>query len=294
MSDTRTRTQTQGDETEHGVTADLALAAVMPKPIATDAVSAFVVPRGASLLTVDAEALADSPARARGEVRPGTVDALVAYCVAHNEQATEVWVSTDRIVAVLNGRHDNETLMGWGDHRAALALAHTPEWLHWMKLDGRMVSQAEFAEHIEEGLIDIVEPASADMLEIAQHFHVSRAATFRSSQHLQSGRIGFVYDEEDAARAGQAKDFEIPKEFKIGIPVYDGEEAYRITARFRYRLTEGHLTLGYKLERPDVVKRDAAQQIAERLRAHDGAFAHVYDGAPGAAVASGRLKVANG
>jgi uncharacterized protein YfdQ (DUF2303 family) len=268
--------------TNAGVTAALALTVAEHQTVDGESVATLVVPSGAGLRLIDPEALQSDPLRARGRVQPATVAALVAYCNAHNDQRTEVWVSQERIVAVLNGKGDDVAKTpGWGDHRAELTLKHTPEWLHWTKLDGQMVTQADFADHIEEGLDDIVDPESADMLEVAKHFHVSRGTTFRSSQHLESGAIGFTYDETDTTKAGQSGSFEIPKQFTIGIPVYEGEEAYRINARFRYRLADGVLLLGYRLERPDLVKRDAAEQIANRLRSEEGAFAHVYDGAPG-------------
>lgn len=289
MSRTSTYTEGRAEETEAQTVARLSLAATQHETV-PEVPFSIVVPEHAELKLIDPEALQDNPSRARGTARPSTVQGLLRYVGHHNEGTTELYVSTEQIVAVLNGRGEGgQDVPGWGDHRAVLDLQHSPEWKHWLSLDGQMVDQARFAEHIEEGLVDIVEPDSADMLEIVQHFHVSRAATFRSSQHLQSGAIGFVYDEADEARAGKGKDFEIPREFTLGIPVYEGEDAYRMVARFRYRLREGVLSMGYKLDRPDIVKRDAAEQIAERLRSESGLFAAVVDGAPAAPVSAGRL-----
>jgi uncharacterized protein YfdQ (DUF2303 family) len=288
-----TYTRTSSDDgplTENEIVAAHAIAGVEPKRLDAGH-TAFIVPAGAELQIVDVEGTQDAPSRSRGTVKPGTVAALQAYCDEHDDGNTEVWVSTERITAVLNGQ-SSETV-GWGDHRAELDLQHSPEWRHWIGQDGRMLDQATFAEHIEEGLIDIVEPDSAEMLEVAQHFQVTRSAAFRSSQHLGSGRVGFLYDETDEAKAGAGQNFEIPTEFKLGIPVYVGEEAFAIRARFRYRLNNGVLTLGYKIERPDVIKEGAAGQIASRLRGEGeglaSKFAAVYAGEPGSSVSAGLL-----
>jgi uncharacterized protein YfdQ (DUF2303 family) len=288
MSATSTYTTAIDAGNENAVVAELAREAAAPVPIDAGHCAAHLIPAGAELRIIETEAFRDVPDRPRGTVKPGTVEALLAYCKGHDTQTTEIWVNTERIVAVLNGAGGDAEHIGWRDHRAELNLQHSPEWRHWISRDGRMVSQAEFSEHIEEGLIDIVEPDSATMLEIAQHFQVTRNAAFRSSQHLQSGRLGFLYDESDTAtKGGQSGQFEIPNEFQIGIPVYEGEECYRITARFRYRVNDGNLTLGYKLDRPDVVKRDAAEQIAERIRGAE--FTRVYHGEPSGAVSPGLL-----
>lgn len=289
---TYTKTHSTDDTTENGVVADAIIAGLGKVSIDTSGDPfALLVPRGAELTVINPEVLRYSPVRPRGDFKPLTVEGLIAYCKEHDAGATEVWITPERITAVLNAK-DEETGFGWGDHRATLTLQHSPEWQHWARFDGTMLDQAAFAEHVEEGMADIVKPDSAEMLEVAQHIHVARSAAFRSSQHLHSGRVAFVYDETDVAAAGAGKTFEIPEEFELGIPVFVGEDAYKVKARFRYRLKEGALTLGYKLDRPDLVKLDAAGRIAQRLRGldEDGKpvegqpampFVAVFDGTPG-------------
>ena len=290
---THTRTSTADDGTEHGVTADLALATTGPVDVG-DKPATIVLPRNAELHLIDPEALQPAPSRSRGTVKPATVEALVAYCAAHNENTTEVWITPERIVAVLNAWDGDESTpgVGWGDHRAVLDLAKSPQWQHWARYDGQMLDQATLAEHVEDGQLDIVSPTSADMLEVVQDLQVSRSASFRSSQRLASGTIGFTYDETDTPTAGQSGSLSIPTEFELGIPVFLGEESYKVICRFRYRLKEGVLQVGYKIDRPDLIEQDAASQIAARLRdGEDQPFAEVFDGAPAEPVKAGLLNL---
>jgi uncharacterized protein YfdQ (DUF2303 family) len=115
------------------------------------------------------------------------------------------------------------------------------------------------------------------MLEIAQTFHAKTNVSFRSGVRLSSGTTQFLYDEEQTAKAGGKGQLEVPTEFELGIAPFEGEAAYRIKARLRWRVRDGGLVIGYKLERPHEVVRDALQAIADRL---DGELENVYLGTP--------------
>ncbi len=255
-----------------------------PKPLDKE-VSAYsvIVPNGAQHVTVRTPAahpdFTDTPLRARGTYRPATVDALIDVIDRHHDPAaTTIWVRQ------VSGRIDvvfNDAALGipaWRDHRAVLELTVTPEWTHWASKDARLLSQADFAEHIEDGVGEIVEPTAADMLELAQTFQAHTTATFRSGQRLSDGRVQFQYDEEVDAKAGQSGQMEIPATFKLAISPFMGEPPYAVTARLRHRQSSGKLTLGYKLDRPHVVVDDALTKIAERLAEK---FPAVFIGEPG-------------
>lgn len=53
---------------------------------------------------------------------------------------------------------------------------------------------------------------------------------------------------------------------KLALSPFIGEDRYAVIARLRYRLSGGRLTLGYKLDRPELVQRDALEKIAEALK----------------------------
>jgi uncharacterized protein YfdQ (DUF2303 family) len=157
-----------------------------------------------------------------------------------------------------------------GQHRATFTAQRTEDWQHWAKADGKMLSQTAFAEHLEDGINGIVQPAAAEMLELAQFFHAKNDVAFKSAQRLDSGEAQFRYEETISAKAGQKGDLNIPTVFVLGLAPYDGTDPYRVEARFRYRLNQGELTLGYKLVRPDLVLKSAFGDITTEVQSQTG------------------------
>lgn len=248
------------------VIVDTAQEAARPEVLEPDRLYHRVVPEGARGEVIDLERYLPAPRRARGHVRLQTVDDLVRYVQRHDDPgSTTIWVDMDAhlVVAVLND-HTQDGAQ-WGDHRATLALKATDEWRHWTSRDGKLLAQEDFAEHIEDGLAEIVLPDGATMLEIAQSIQGTTKAEFQSAHRLADGAIGIKYVEEQTAAAGTKGELEIPERFELAIAPFLGEEPYRVRARLRYRIRSGSLTIGYRLDRPSDVIRDAIDQIATRL-----------------------------
>lgn len=169
------------------------------------------------------------------------------------------------LTAILNDDHGQ--VPGWRDNRVSLALRRTPEWAHWTSRDGRMLEQKEFALHIEDGLKEIIDPAAADMLDLAQTFQATTAAKFKGGQRLATGERQFVYEEEIDAAAGKAGQVAIPDSFTLRVAPFYGSPTVDITARFRFTLRANVLTLGYKLDRPHEVELTAFQATTTDVEA---------------------------
>ncbi|MGI8729186.1 MAG: DUF2303 family protein [Solirubrobacteraceae bacterium] len=227
------------------------------------------IPHGYSRETIDLSAHLTVPQRATGKATLQTVADFSNYVERHNDlDATTVWVDIDsgRIVGVLNDhQHIDAGMAGWGDHRAALTLKATEEWLHWTMADKLLMPQELFAEHIEDGLKEIIEPAGNEMLDVVTSMQGHTKAEWKSAKRLQDGSVQFLFNEEATATAGGSGELEIPQTFKLAISPFLGEEPFAVTARLRYRVSGGNLTIGYKLDRPDHVKRLAIDDIATRL-----------------------------
>jgi len=240
-------------------------------------------PEGVRGHIVDLEIFEPRPRRKRGVVELQTVDDFASYVLRHDDPtSTTIWcdVYKHQLEAVINGHAGvGDDRPGWGDHRAVLKLLLTPEWKHWKLLDGQLVDQLRFAEHIEDGLDDITDPPSADMLEIAQTISGTRTVDFRAARRVGDGTVGVEWVEEQTARAGQKGDLQIPERFTLAIAPFLGEEPYKVEARLRWRMRDGKLALGYKLTRPDLILRDAIDQIANRLSARFPGD-RVFTGAP--------------
>lgn len=229
-----------------------------------------------------------SPNRSRGVIE---VHDAKSFAGAVTHRATNappvVYVddSTNALTAVLND-DAGPTQSGWRDYCVVLGLRPTPEWAHWRARDGQLMNQRAFAEHLENGLLELKEPAAADMLEIAQTFHATASAQFKGGTRLASGARQFRYEEAIEASAGPAGTIEIPERLKLVVVPFYGSARYEVGAWFRFRLTKDDLTLGYKLERPHDIERAAFGDIVAEAQGLLGDVLFIKGRRPAAAEAN--------
>lgn len=228
-----------------------------------------LVPEGYRLdtLYVNTETAGPRPLRKRGVT---TVFDAGSFCTLHTKHAlpeTETFGDEAKltVTAVVNA---GDEAAGWGDHRIVLTLRPTPEWTDWLAADGKIGSQVEFAEFIEQHLPEFVDPAGAHMLELAQSFQANKSAKFESSKRLTSGETQLEYREEINATAGKSGDIAIPDTFDVAIAPFEGADTFRVRARLRYRLDNGSLRIGYVLERPHAVVREAFKAVTAHIAAN--------------------------
>lgn len=207
------------------------------------------------------------PARKTGTVKLTEAPSFSFYVNDHKDnEATSLWADRDagRIVAVLNGHVKNHDDAGWGDHRAVLTLRKSPAWVAWTEASGKMIPQVKFAEFLEDRAGDVVTPDHATLLEVATSIEGTKGAAYKSGVRLDNGEIQFRYEETVAAKAGQRGDLTIPSSIELGIAPFDGMDAYKVSARFRYRIgDDGVLYLGVVLDRPEDVLRSAFSQVLQ-------------------------------
>lgn len=141
--------------------------------------------------------------------------------------------------------HGEDNSASWCEYRIILKLSYTTEWLEWKKILNTATRQLDLAEFLEERYIDVHEAngvSGATILETALSLQAKRDVQFSSDFRLQNGDTSLQFTETTSARAGQKGEIEIPKEFCLFIPIYEGFEAIPVRVLFRYRIKEGVLT----------------------------------------------------
>lgn len=223
---------------------------------------AFVVPDGHDVRVVETEVFQYAPDARRGTVRVTTPRSLATYVNRHGDARTTLWAdkaaaTRDRgampsVIAVIDD-DDAEGTPAWREHRAILDLRYSQAWLDWTGVSGRAMGQVQFAEFIEDHLGDIVAPAPADMLDLAQTFEATKSVDFEQSNRLSSSERRLVYKETVQARAGQKGDVLVPEFITLNLSPFEGVDPVQVQARFRYRIAGGDLSLTVVLDRPDNV-----------------------------------------
>jgi uncharacterized protein YfdQ (DUF2303 family) len=257
---------------------DVALASAKPEQLTEGRWSVAIPDNGSHAiidLTADIERGQATPNRKRESITLHTGTSLGEYVVKHDQGDGSAVLFADvehaTVVAILNA--PTADTAGWSDHRARLALRFTDAWKRWTARNGKMLSQVEFAELIEEGLIDIAEPDSATLLEVATSIEAQSSANFKSATRLESGERQLRYEETIEARAGRAGELTIPSEFILALQPFEGSETYPVTARLRYRLNDGKLTLGFVLDRPNDVLSRAFDDVLTAIETATGLVA---------------------
>lgn len=246
---------------------DTALRSAAPHRLEPGHVHAFHTPNGVERIDLTGDAYRTSPARKSGTTVVWDVPSFAEYFGKHSDQHSEVYADARNLeVAAVLDAHE-PTAARWGGHRLHLQLRKTPEWQAWAVNNGRLMSQEEFAEHLEDHCAELVAPPAAEMLEVAQSIQAASKVDFKSGTRLASGQRQLEYVETVTAKAGQRGQLTIPDTFEIGLVPFEGGHPYRVTARFRYRISgEGGLKLGYRLDRPENVLRAAFDDVIGDLQ----------------------------
>jgi uncharacterized protein YfdQ (DUF2303 family) len=250
-------------ETEAAVVAELAKHAEIIEHDDEKLHPIAIVPPGHQLQSV--EDFAKAPYRRRGKVTLHDAESFIAFVNRFEDDHSLVFADSKKVAfrAVLNyhesGPEGNPRHSDW---QAIFTLRLTEDWTRWIGMNKRAVSQVEFAQFLEDNLLNIAEPAGTDILSLATHLQVHKDVAFRSNVRLQDGMTQFLYEESDATRG----EMRLPPMMILGIIPFDGSPSYRVEARLRYRVNEGRLTLWYDLVRPDRVVDTAFADVEKEIR----------------------------
>lgn len=215
----------------------------------------------------------DRPRRKTGTIRVDDITSFVQYYKKHSDPDSEVFVNVDAgvITAVLDAHESSDPdiydTARWGEHRLIFALKQTDAWKRWTGVDRQLIRQSEFADFIDDNRGDIRKPAAAEMLELVQHFQAIQKVTFQSSTVLSNGDRRLTFAEETAAGAGAKGDLIVPSTLELGIAPFEDSDPYVVTARFRYRIQNGGLSMGFLMDNADDVLRDAVKTVVGKVEA---------------------------
>lgn len=256
--------------------------AITPGPIKIEAFDdehkVAMVPEG--IRVVSLKDFLPPPDRIDQTVTLLTVPSFVEYVNRFKVPDSTIFANeaTGQYIAVIDYHSANgPTKRGEMDHVAVYNCPKSEQWKSWTSKDKQFFDQVAFAEFLESNLKEIASPPGAEFLEVALQLQVHKSADFASDVRLDNGQVKFRYDEtvRGTTRAG---DLAIPSQFKLRLPVFVDGAVFEIDARFRYRMNEGKLTLGYELIRPNEVWQAAIKKVTDEVL--EGADeVHLYAGA---------------
>jgi len=227
-----------------------------------------VLPRGYTAAPV-AGWEPDKPNRVKDTASFASVESFVRYWqefrLPESILCVEVTDTQVRFCAVFDyhgGQSSRSGEPGWCQHRAVYAPRITTEWARWAKANGNAMTQAQFAQYLEDNVDTIRSPSGADLLQLVNTIEVAGAVTFQSAQRLENGSVRLQYVNEQKAKSG---DLEFPGSFELLVPVFEDDAAVPIKARLRYRLKGSEFFLWFEIPNVHRIIRAASEEILKRV-----------------------------
>lgn len=215
--------------------------------------------------TLDLERKLDQPRRARGTATLHDAHDFATYVNRLKGAATTIFAREDdgEITAIFNDHTDHDTA-GWRDHTATLRLKDDPEWQAWLAANNKLFTQGAFAEFLQDRASSIIAPDAATILEIALTFKAHKKADFDGEVDLDHGTVQFSYKEEVRQKVTSGQ-MELPTEITISLAPFLGMEPVQMIARLKWNVDSNGLALGYRIHRPDLMRRQAFEQLRDEI-----------------------------
>lgn len=233
----------------------------LAQPITSEAIHFVVVPNDCGVKSLAELQYPDGirPSRIKQVVSLKDAGSFCDYFNSYADDRARVFANPDefRFVGILDYHGTGARLPEFCSHRTVLQLKQDERWKLWLDSNQKHFTQEDFANFIEDNRRDVIDPAAATMLEVARNLQATTEVNFASSTNLQNGQARIRYEETVKAGVPTAGDMEVPQEFTIKVPVFYGENPVSITARLRFRISQGKLTFHYKLYRPVETMNDA-------------------------------------
>ncbi len=258
-----------------------------------------------SLFVVSSDGAKPIPASAFDEYRANplarlgtahmlSLDSLIDHANRFKDGDSVLFANDDRnrpsLTAVLDyHRAGADADPRFGRHRSTFAFPLSDEWQAWMEKNGQSLSMAEFAEFLEDRVIDVLhlipeeDELSEDLqkfinagggdaliatpqrlVELSRGLQVHESSAVREAIKLSSGEAQIMFQSEHTDGAGEP--LRVPSLFLIAIPVFRNGPLYRLAARLRYRKTPGGIVFWYDLWRHDRTFDHAFREACERAQ----------------------------
>ncbi|WP_339760786.1 DUF2303 family protein [uncultured Hoeflea sp.] len=229
------------------------------------------------------------PERKTGTAQVDTLTSFIDLTNRHKTADSAVFADTNwkapALTAVIDYHKAESTDAQWLNHRVHYAFPLSEQWKTWVATNGKTMSQADFAQFIEDNIADLSSPEALEVTDFEAKFAtkiatpselvaLSRGLAVRveskamSSVVLQSGEGEIVWDE--VHQDADGKKLKVPGLFMLQIPLFHMGETQRVPVRLRYRIREGSTVWFYQIYRPDVAVTEGVLDDYEDATAKTG------------------------
>lgn len=155
---------------------------------------------------------------------------------------------------------------GRAAHSVTLLCPFDVDYAKWRGVLGRFLPQEKMIAFIEEMIHTVAAPPAADLLEAMADIQIERLVRFKSARNDRNGNIRFTYEEQDDGGTTRNGEFSLPEHVEIVVPIFQGGNPQRLTAKLRHRMDKGDLVLSLAVPGLENIEREAFRAIGEDVR----------------------------
>lgn len=272
---------------------DLAPAELVQLPDGNRAVRLPTGSKLESIKTLMAE-YAPAPDRKRGTATTTRLDSFITLTNRGKDGSSVLFARAEppALLAVLNYNVASAGPPRFGDHRVLYEFPVSVAWAKWTAGDSKPMSQQQFAEFLEDRIVDVVEPPNlsarqkgdeidahlelqtklggkfagpSTLLALSRGMSVNVNMRVSEAVVLESGETQVNFAEQHADKRGAP--LKVPTLFAIVVPIFDRGKGYRIAVRLRYRVSGGAVSWFYTLYEPTVSFDHAFDEACDKAKA---------------------------
>jgi len=229
------------------------------------------LPDGHMIAIPDTEKYEPNPRRKRGEAVLREAASFKAYVIRHATEASVIFADIDCLTfhAILDHHEGvvgdidcviNEGKAGWASHTATLQLTKTRQWIAWMSLNQRVLSQEQFADFIDERITEIAEPEGAKLAEMVRNLHIRLDTTWENVINPYDDTVKLVWKEE--MKTGTV---EVPRQLQLVMAPLEGTKAVTITAKLKINKPNAQGKVGFVISFGDEARQALELEFAAAL-----------------------------
>ena len=282
----------------------------------------MAVPNGTTLQSVKkfVSEFATKPDRRTGTDKMQDLQSLIEWTNRHADEGTVLFCDTTRTAPKMQsivdyhlavergveGGISGDATARFGDFRALYEFPLSEQWKDWRAVDDKPMDQADFAEFLEDRVLDLIAPDIStdsegnevkklpqqvaellarlggrcalpqDIITLARGLDITSNSRTATRIDVQSGEGALLFEQSHVGADKQK--VTVPKLFMICIPLFDKSPFhYRIPVRIRYRLNDG-IKWTFTMFGADDVIDAAIKEAAEHVKA--GTAAPLFYGVP--------------
>lgn len=238
-----------------------------------------IVPDGYKVEPLTRESFTPLPDHIRQRVRLDDAASFIAYVKAFKLHLTRIFgaaVNLAKLAPGCAGGARFTALLDYhegGKDQKAQRVQHVAEYpvplslefSAWLAQNGKAQQQLDFVSFIEANGIDVVNPDSASLMELALNFEAKANVQFQTKIDRTTGGKVLNYSEQIEAGAPAVGQIKVPDGLSISVPVFEGGKKYSLSARLEFRPSGGRLTIAYHLQRPHEALRAAMKDLREEI-----------------------------